>query len=299
MKSITFLKRIKAKKIFVQFPEGLKTEIQSISKYLEDKGFDVILSCESTYGACDIRDDEAKRLKCDAILHIGHSDFGVKSKIPVIYWEYFYDIDPIPVLKKEYKKISKYNKIGLITNVQFIKSLKSVKEFLKTKEKKIFTNKSLNYSGQILGCNVEAAKKIENKVDCFLYIGSGNFYALGLDLKINKPIFILDLEKKVIRQLDSKKLKQKIEWNKSFFKEAKKIGILVSWKKGQIRDFWKLKKKLKDKEVYILAFDEITPEKLEGLKLDFLINCACPRIGIDDISRYKIPIVNYNDLNDI
>ena len=299
MKSIKFLKKIKAKKIFVQFPEGLRIEIQSISRFLEDKGFDAVLSCEPTYGACDIRDDEAKRLKCDAILHIGHSDFGVKSKIPVVYWEYFYKTDPIPVLKKEYKKISKYNKIGLVTSIQFIKSIKSVKEFLKKKGKKIFTNKSLTYTGQILGCNVDAAKKIENKVECFLYVGSGDFHSLGLDLKINKPIFILDLEKKVIRQLDSRKLRQKIEWNKSFFNESKRIGILVSWKKGQIRDFWKLKKKLKDKEVYILAFDEITPEKLEGLKLDFLINCACPRIGIDDISRYKIPIVNYDDLNDI
>lgn len=224
MKSLKFLKKIKAKRIFVQFPEGLRIEIQSISNYLKEKEFDVVLSCEPMYGACDIRDDEAKRLKCDAILHIGHSDFGVKSKIPVVYWEYFYKTDPIPVLKKEYKKISKYNKIGLVTSIQFIKSIKSVKEFLTKKGKKIFTNKSLTYTGQILGCNIDAAKKIENKVECFLYIGSGDFHSLGLDLKINKPIFILDLEKKVIRQLDSRKLRQKIEWNKSFFNESKESG---------------------------------------------------------------------------
>ena len=50
------------------------------------------------------------------------------------------------------------------------------------------------------------------------------------------------------------------------------------------------------KKVYLLAFDEVSPEKLEGLKLDFLINCACPRIGIDDLRKFKIPIVNYEEL---
>lgn len=42
--------------------------------------------------------------------------------------------------------------------------------------------------------------------------------------------------------------------------------------------------------------DEVTPEKIEGLKLDALINFACPRIGIDDLSRYKIPILNSNQI---
>ena len=42
--------------------------------------------------------------------------------------------------------------------------------------------------------------------------------------------------------------------------------------------------------------DEITPEKIQGLKLDGLINLACPRIGIDDLNRYKIPIINFDHI---
>ncbi len=41
--------------------------------------------------------------------------------------------------------------------------------------------------------------------------------------------------------------------------------------------------------------DEVSPEKLEGLKLDAAIICACPRIGIDDLERYRIPILNLED----
>ena len=299
MKSLDYFKKINAKRILVQFPEGLRMEIQEIADYLKENGFEAVLSCESTYGACDLRDDEAERLGCDALLHIGHADFGVKSKIPTVYWEYYYDIEPVKLIEKEYDKISKYNNFGLVTNVQFIHSLSKVKDFLEKKGKKVFMHKSLNYEGQILGCNVDAAKQIEEKVDCFLYVGSGNFYALGLDLEIKKPMYIFDFEKNMLRELDSRKIRQKIEWNKSLLEDAKKVGLLVTWKKGQMKDFWKIKENLKDKEIYILAFDEISPDKILGLKLDFLINCACPRIGIDDISKYKIPIINSSELDDI
>jgi 2-(3-amino-3-carboxypropyl)histidine synthase len=74
----------------------------------------------------------------------------------------------------------------------------------------------------------------------------------------------------------------------------------VSWKKGQMFcNPFKIKNRLekKGKEVFVLAMDEIVPEKLEGFKLDFLINCACPRIGTDDIERYKKPIINWYEID--
>jgi 2-(3-amino-3-carboxypropyl)histidine synthase len=115
-------------------------------------------------------------------------------------------------------------------------------------------------------------------------------------LQTEKPILNLDLERKTIENLEGRKRKiQKIiAWNKSALKDAKKVGILVSWKLGQFKSPFDIKKRLeKDgKEVFILAMDEITPEKIECLKLDALVNCACPRVGIDDLDRYKIPIVN-------
>ena len=296
------LKKINAKRIFVQFPEGLKLKIQEICKNLEKEGFEIIICLEPTYGACDLRDEEAKRLKCDTILHIGHSNFGIKSKLQVIYYDYFIEADPIPILKKEWKKIENFEKIGLIASLQFIKAAEKIKEFLKKRGKKVFVSKSEKYEMQILGCRLGAAKKIEKKVDCFLCISAGKFYALGLALQTKKPLLNLDLEKKEIYELNElkKKMMKIIEWNKEKLKDAKKIGILISWKKGQIfGNPFGLKKKLeeKGKEVYLIAMDEILPEKLEGLKLDLLINCACPRIGIDDLLRYKIPLLNYFEVH--
>ena len=128
MEIISKLKKARAKRVFIQYPEGLQLKIQKISKQLENEGIETVICCEPTYGSCDIREEEAKKMDCDIILHIGHSDFGIKSKIPVVYWDYFYTVDPMPVLEKEIKKLKEFEKIGLITNIQFVKVMDKVKE---------------------------------------------------------------------------------------------------------------------------------------------------------------------------
>jgi len=298
--AIEKLRKIRARKVFVQFPEGITLRIQDIVKDLEKNGFEVVLCLEKCFGACDIRENETKALGCDAILHIGHERF-FETKFPVVYWEYFIEEDPLPVLEKEIDKLQDYKKIGLVTSIQFVNLIPAVKDFLEKKGKEAFAYKSLQYPGQILGCNLEAAKKIEKKVDCFLCISAGEFYAAGIVFTTEKPVFVLDLEKKEIHSLaDFKRKIQKITaWNKARLKEARKIGLLVSWKGGQLKsDFFELKNKLEKegKEVYVLAFDEIAPEKMEGLKLDLLINFGCPRIGLDDLSKYKLPLLNAEDI---
>ena len=299
-KAIRELKRLGAKRILVQFPEGIMLKIQQIAKELEKNSFEVLLCMERTYGACCVREDETLRLGCDAILHIGHEKFVKKTKLPVVYWEYFLEANPRPILEKEFNKLENYERIGLITSIQFVKTISSVKKYLEAKGKRVFAYRALQYPGQVLGCRLEAAKAIESKVDCFLCISAGKFYGSGITLITEKPVLNLDLERKEIYSLEEfkKKVQKTIVWNKAQFKDAKRIGILISWKKGQLLNPFKIKERLKKegKEVFILAMDEITPEKIEGLKLDFLINCACPRIGVDDQSQYKIPLLNYSDI---
>lgn len=296
------LESLKAKRILVQFPEGLKLKIQDLVEKLEEKGFQVVLCLEKCFGACDVREEEAEKLKCDAILHIGHEKFLAKTKIPVVYWEYFFEINPVKILEKELSKLKEFKKIGLVTSIQFVKTLPLVKEFLEKNGKEVFIHKSLQHPGQVLGCDLKAAKAIEEKVDCFLAISAGEFYAAGLTIKTEKPVLNLDLEKGEIKSLDGfkKKMEKVLAWNKEQFKGAKRIGFLISWKKGQmLGDPLSLKEKMekKGKKVFLLAMDEISPEKLEGLKLDFLVNFGCPRIAIDDQAKFSIPILNHDELD--
>ncbi len=295
------LKDLNAKRVLVQYPEGLKTKIQEISDKLENTGLETALCMEATYGACDVRDDEAKRLSCDAILHVAHLDYGVKTSFPVVYWEYFFDVDPLPALEKNLSKLEKFEKIGLVASVQYIPALQKARKFLEAKGKKVFTFKTEQYEGQILGCRVGAATNIEQKVDAFLCITAGKFYSMGLLFKTSKPKFALDLERNSIENLEAEEKKmQKIkEWNKAQFHDARKIGLLVSWKRGQMFGSpFSFKKNLEKvgKNAYILAMDEISVKKIEGMKLDFLVNFSCPRIEHPELSELKIPMLNYYEV---
>ncbi len=298
-RALKTLKEYKAKHVFVQYPEGIKMRVQDIAKDLEGEEFEVVVCTEPCFGACDIRDFEAKRLGCDTILHIGHEDYGAQSDLPVVFWEYFIPSDPTPILKKGFSKIEPYERIGLATSIQFVDSIEKVKEFLESRGKKVVTHTALQHAGQILGCDLRAATSIEKGIDCFLCISAGKFYGLGLVMETDKPMLCLDLERgEIFDLIDFKKKVQRIvAWNKSQLEDAKKVALLVSWKRGQSKLPFEVKNKLeaKGKEVYIFAMDEITPEKLMGLKVDAAINLACPRIGIDDLERYKIPILNLKD----
>ena len=297
-KAVAELKKLKTKRIFIQFPEGLKLRIQDISQQLEKHEFETMMCLEPTYGACDVRDDEAKRFKCDVILHIAHQDYGVKSSLPVVYWDYFLEADAVPILEKEFAKLKNYNNIGLVTSVQFVKTLPAVSEFLEKNEKKVFVHKSLQYAGQMLGCRIGSGLAVEKNVDVFLCISAGKFYGIGLSLFTKKPVMNLDLETQSIYSLDAqtKKIQKVIAWNKQALKDAKNVGLLVSWKKGQMfGNPFRIKNNLEKqgKKVFILAFDEIGTSKIEGLKLDFLINFACPRIEYPEFSDLKIPMLNW------
>lgn len=286
----------------MQTPEGLKTKILEIAAKLEKEGKEVLISCEPCYGACDIRDSEAQRLECKKIIHIGHNKM-VESATPVDYLEHRSNVDILP-LKKEFKKIDRYKRIGLVTSLQFLDCLNDVKDFLEDAGKKVEIGKSRKlYPGQILGCDVSAAKTIENKIDCFLFIGSGKFHALGAVLKTEKPVFILDVERKKIDTIDIDKFSRQSIVAKELAKDAKTFGILISTKPGQLN--LGLAEKIKNeienrgRKAFLLVFDEIKPEKLEGLDLDCYINTACPRITIEDRTAFKKPLLDWREWKEI
>jgi diphthamide synthase subunit DPH2 len=40
------LRKLKAKRVFVQFPEGIRLKVQTIAHQLEESGFVTVLCCE-------------------------------------------------------------------------------------------------------------------------------------------------------------------------------------------------------------------------------------------------------------
>jgi len=298
------LKKVKARKILLQAPEGLKQKVQEFAKSLEKAGIEVLIACDTCYGACDLRDREAKLLGCDALLHIGHTAFStIKPVMPVIYDEYRMNVDPVPLLEKSLESLKPYKTISLLTTLQYISAIQKAKKFLESRGKKIILGipSKAKYPGQVLGCDYSAALPLEGMVGCFLFMGSGLFHPLGLTIRTEKPVLFLDLEKGELKDMKPEKFRlQKIKAARiAKAQDANNFGIILSTKPGQLRikAAERVRKQLqaRGKRVWVFVMDEITPAKLLGLDLDCLVNCACPRLT-DDSSLFKKPIIEPEDV---
>ena len=184
-------------------------------------------------------------------------------------------VDALKVLKKI--KV-KEKKIGLLSTIQFRDQLEKVKEFL---EKKGY---EVHIGGQVVGCNANNALKIKDKVDIYLYIGSGEFHPIELvDRGSIADVYIVNPFSEKITKFTKKDLemiKKRKDGKISKFLMSKKIGILVSTKPGQ--EFFKtalnLVKRL-DKESYVFLDNEIDLNQLENFNdIEFWINTACKRL---------------------
>jgi 2-(3-amino-3-carboxypropyl)histidine synthase len=293
-------------KVLLQVPEGLKTRALELAGRLEKEGNEVIVSAEPCYGACDIKVEEARRLGCDKIVHYGHTKF-VDADFPVEYIEHREKADATPILGKHHDELKAFKSIGVVSSLQFIDAIPEARKFLESKGHNVFVGETKGakklYPGQILGCDVSNATTVESKVDCFLFLGCGKFHPLGLSLKGSKPIFALDFEKGKIEKVDDTLFRKQRAVAIALAKDAKTFGILVSTKLGQMNMKLanELKKKLKNKgkAAFIVAFDEIRPEKLMGLKFDVLVCTACPRIAIENRTEFSKPILNPDELEEI
>ena len=185
------------------------------------------------------------------------------------------ELDATKVIKK--LKL-KENKIGLISTIQYANQLDKIKEILEKQ------NKEVHVGGQIIGCNASNAFKIKDKVEAFVYVGSGEFHPIEvIEETKNTNIYVANPESEVITKFakeDLEKLEKQRRGRIAKFLNAKKIGILVSNKPGQenLKSALVISKKLK-KENYVFLDNEFDFNKYENFNdIDFWINTACIRI---------------------
>ena len=286
--AIKKLKDLNARRIGIQLPNGLKHLSSEISSYLEEKGYEVIISGSSCYGACDIDLDLLKEV--DALLHFVHTPiFEFKN---VIYVPYVVDYNV-----NDLKKINiKERNIALIASTQYAWKLNEVKKVLEERGYRVelkYGSKRIKLPGQVLGCDYSVLKG--SKADVILFIGDGMFHPIGAALYTRKKVYMYSpLEKKFEEvKVDNFLKKRMIIVSKAM--DGKKGAILVSKKIGQkrLKLALELKKKAKErgKHVDILYLDDITPEKLSNFLYDYYVNTACPRISYDDIKLFNVPVL--------
>ena len=284
-----------AKTVGLQFPPGLKTRAVEIARKLQQEtDVPVILSADASFGACDVR-----QMPVDLIVHLGH------APIPDLHYKnvFFYD-NPLPppenLVFLEKALPLPGMRVGLLTTTQFRGWVPRVKEYLEQKGYSVFVGKNggrIAYEGQLLGCDYSVARAVENDVDCFLYVGSGDFHPLAVALMTPKPIIVADFEKGTSRRLDEERdriIRQR-HGAITTAQSASTFGILVSTKLGQHRmelaqHLLKLAEK-HDKVAQIFIMDLVSQDALDGYRVDAWVNTACPRVAIEDYLMFKKPIL--------
>ncbi|MBN2517492.1 MAG: diphthamide synthesis protein [Candidatus Altiarchaeota archaeon] len=187
-------------------------------------------------------------------------------------------------------------RIGLVTTAQYVHVLADMKRGLEGGGKKVSIQPGRPNPGQILGCDARAGM---GDVDCFVYVGSGRFHPLAVAYKTEKPVYIAH-PSGGLEQISGEEVfkYQKRKYARiSKFKDARKIGIIVSTKPGQqkLKHAVELRDRLKGegKETFIFVANEIKPENLVGFEVDVWVSTACPRI-VDD--HFEKPIVDISDI---
>jgi 2-(3-amino-3-carboxypropyl)histidine synthase len=299
------LKR-RAKRVLIQLPEGLKTRGSHIAVAAEKAGATAIISADPCYGACDLALSDAELLGADLIIHYGHSETTLQSRVPTVCLEAKAKVDVYAATKAALPLLEGWKKIGLVTTVQHIHTISKIKKLLRKSEKAVVIGKGgglTKYVGQVIGCDYSAAKSISNRVESFLFFGGGRFHAIGVSLATAKPTIVADpFEKRAysINKDFQKVLKQR--WASIHdASKSKKFGILIGLKSGQNRfnQAFEMKKKLEKnkKRVTLLSIKEITPEVIMQFPdLEAFVNTACPRISIDNASKFVKPILTINEV---
>lgn len=291
------IKERRCRKVMLQFPEGLKRRAASVSSELGElvPKCIVVVSGEPCYGACDIPMTDA-----DLVVNFGHLPIpDIERRKPVLYIQAKSSADPLPAVRKALDRIPK--KVGVVTTAQHVHTLPDIVKFLIDHEKKPSIGKGdgrIFTDGQLLGCNVSSAKAVADVVDCFLFVGSGNFHPLAVALATSKPIVIADPMTGEVRDVEGIKdrlLRQRhaaIELAKA----AGNFGVILSTKIGQRQE--RLANELgamilqKGKSALIVEMDTITPQKLDAFGLECWVSTACPRVAIDDAAMYQVPLLN-------
>jgi 2-(3-amino-3-carboxypropyl)histidine synthase len=297
--------------VVVQLPEGLKLHVQPIIDYLErHTRATILISGDPCFGACDINEGNFTQLQVDCILHLGHTAMPSCSHtvIPTLCLNVLSSCHIEEGLRR-IKDLVQGKTIGLATTAQHLPLLKEASAILRDAKAIPLIGRGdrrLSQPGQILGCNFSSAQSIADQVDAFVFLGSGMFHPLGLTLSTKKPVIALDpytnqVVTQELEQLKDTLLRQRYAAIAKA-QQAQVFGIIISLKSGQQR--YELATRIYDllkthqKKAYFITMDTIQPYLLDAFKgIECFVSTACPRVAIDDMQRYKTPLLTPLELD--
>ena len=292
------IQKFNAKKVALQFPEGLLMYSLAIADLLEKYcNVETLVMGDVTYGACCIDDYTATSIGCDFMIHYGHSCL-VPVDVTTIKTLYVFvdiSINMDHFIQTVRNNIEKGLKLALVATIQFVSSLQAAVNDLSV-EYSVFVPQSRPLSkGEILGCT---APKLGDH-DIIIYLGDGRFHLEAIMIaNPSIPAYRYDpyskkFTKEFYNHTEMHALRaDAIEKAKS----AKKIGLILGTlgRQGSPKVMKHLEEQLTLRNIPFvrLLLSEIMPQKMSLFKdVDAWVQIACPRLSIDWGYAYPKPLL--------
>ncbi|KAJ7537624.1 hypothetical protein O6H91_11G014300 [Diphasiastrum complanatum] len=301
-KTVWRIKQAGAKRVALQFPEGLLMYSLTICDILET--FADVEECfvlgDVTYGACCVDDYSAVSLGAEFLVHYGHSclvpvDY---SQIPCLYVFVDIQIDLQHFVETLKVNISQGQKLALAGTIQFCTAVHAAKAALKDFFSEVIVPQAKPLSaGEVLGCTAPA---IPADVDTAVFVADGRFHLEAFIIaNPNVKVFRYDPYSRVLtmEEYDHKGMRASRRRAIEQARQGRNWGIILGTlgRQGNPKVLSHIEKRLSARAVSYTVFlmSEISPTKI-GLfedAVDAWVQIACPRLSIDWGDAFARPLL--------
>jgi 2-(3-amino-3-carboxypropyl)histidine synthase len=288
------------RRVALQVPAGLTRGARELADQIRNEGrVDVVLVARACFGACDFpAPDEVPG--ADALVVLGHAPIpNVRLSLPTYFVEMRHPGGDPETLAQTLATAHLPSPLGLVASVQHMDLLPRFEAAARAQGLEFLSgegDRRLAYPMQALGCNYTSAEQVANRVQGFVFLGTGQFHPRGLALAVDRPVWGLDpLTGQLEPPIDRQTLLRDRLLLIAQCHEARKWGVLVSTFAGQNRSPTALalirRARARGLEAEALVFGRLDPADLVGRDFDAYVNTACPRIALDDSSLYPRPVL--------
>lgn len=301
-KTLWRIQELQAKRVGIQFPEGLQMFACMLSDILTEFGglSECIILADIVFGACCVEDLTADELNLDLLVHYGHS-----CLIPIneTCMKTLYVFVDISININNLVDTLIYNfpdhtlPIALVSTIQFVEGIYKAKQILHDKG---FTNFVIpqakpRTSGELLGCTSPVIP-----YPVIISVSDGRFHLEAA--MIQNPtakFFRYDpyMNKIFTEVYDLEEMKKNRGKSIEGLKNANYIGLIMGTlgRQGSVHVLEQLKKICREagKKFSVFLMSDVCQEAIDKYPgIDAWVEIACPRLAIDWGSEFSKPMLN-------
>ncbi|RAO66795.1 uncharacterized protein BHQ10_002807 [Talaromyces amestolkiae] len=291
-KTIHRIRTLGAKRVALQFPEGLLLFATTISDILTEfcDGVEILIMGDVTYGACCIDDYTARALGCDLLVHYAHSCL-IPVDVTTIKTLYIFvdiSIDTTHLIATLERNFQAGKTIATVGTIQFNATLHGLKPVLERAGFKVIIPQIMPLSkGEILGCT--SPQLSDKEIDYLLYLGDGRFHLESAMIHNPKiPAYRYDPYSRVLSRetYEHEEMHTLRRDAITAASSARKWGIILGslGRQGNPHTMSLIESHLNKKGIPFvnLLLSEIFPGKLASMPdVECWVQVACPRLSID------------------